>query len=220
MLATSPDLQQGNSSSGARPRRNIRERGSVLIVASLIMLALITLAGLSRLAAVGANKSTNHDYFKSIALYSAESGLAAGMDFLRKNRNAGENWSEFVSPNNETPPSPFQVPGNNVLNGESGNLFSPKMVAWYRVTIYNNENDTGFQSGTDDDARVILRSVGHGPDGSRVILEVDVRAKGMVSAQRPCPSYGQRNMSAEGAGRNDCLSTIEATSATSYRPGG
>ena len=37
---------------------------------------------------------------------------------------------------------------------------------------------------------------------------------------RPCPSYGQKGMSEDGAGRNDCLTTVISTDVATYSPGG
>ena len=42
----------------------------------------------------------------------------------------------------------------------------------------------------------------------------------MTGLGRPCPSYGQKGMAEDGAGRNDCLTTVISTDVATYSPGG
>jgi hypothetical protein len=48
-------------------------------------------------------------------------------------------------------------------------------LAWYEVTLFNNRSDPGYGAGDDQDGVIIIESTGHGPDGARVILEVQAR---------------------------------------------
>jgi hypothetical protein len=194
--------------------RHNQERGSIIIVAMLALVALISLGGLTTLSVQGGLASSGHDRFRSIALYAAESGAAVGMDYLRKRVHATTKWSELVNAYNDPPVALSDIPGSGVLPGQAGNPFSPDMKAWYEVTILNNIEDTGYMTGTDDDARVILRVTGHGPGGTVAQIEWEVRAGGAIGRATPCPSYAQQNMDAHGAGFNLCMSTIDNTVGT------
>ena len=191
-----------------------------MVVAMLALVALISLGGLTALAVQSSSATSGHDRFKAISLYAAESGASAGMDFLRRNIDAAQFWGAYVSPNNSTPVSPTGIAGNAIQPGVAGNLLSPEMQAWYEVTILNNVGDAEFAAGTDSDARVILRVTGHGPNGALSQIELDVNASGITGLGRPCPVYGQKGMAEDGAGRNDCLSVIEAGDVGTFRPGG
>ena len=193
------------------PARRDTQRGSVIIVAMLALVALISLGGLAALSAQSGIAGSGHDRFRHVALYAAESGAAAGMDFLRRNIQVPGFWSALVSPNNDDPQKPAGIAGNGVEPGEEGNLFSPEMNAWYEVEVLNNSDDSGFAAGTDDDAQVILRVTGYGPNGTVAQVEWEVRSSGVGSRGRACASGGQLGQSEDGAGRNDCLQDIEGS---------
>lgn len=189
-----------------------------MVVATLVLTGLVTLGGLTVLSVQGGVGAAGHARHKSTALYAAESGAAAAMDFLRSNVTGG-GWDAYVQPSNVNPLRPTQIVGNEAAPGEAGNLFAADVNAWYEVEILNNVDDGGFIAGDDDDKRVIIRSTGHGPNGAvaRVEWEVGVSS---VRGNRPCPSYGQKGMSEDGTGRNDCLTTIVSTDVATYTPGG
>ena len=186
-----------------------KERGNVVIVTMLILLALVSLGGLTTLSVQGGMASTGHDRFRSIALYAAESGAAVGMEFLRSNMDANTYWTVWVNPNNLEPlQAPDGIAGNGIRSGQPGNLFNEKMRAWYEVEIVNNLDDPGLALGEDQDARVIIRSTGHGPNGTVARIEWEVLQSDAVGLGRPCPSYAQQGIDADGAGLNDCMGTI------------
>lgn len=189
------------------------------------MVALVALAGLGGFTALsvqGGVAAQSASRFQSQALYAAEAGVAAGMEFLRTNIDPIRNWTAFVDTDNTSPPMPVSggptpfIWGNNDQPGTGNNPFSTDYQAWYQVTIHNNPSDPGFSLPAstptnilDQDARVTLKVVGYGPNGSRVSLEVDVVANNADRlAGRPCPSYAQKGLSEDGAGRNDCLGVI------------
>ncbi|HTJ44570.1 MAG TPA: hypothetical protein VL463_20840 [Kofleriaceae bacterium] len=205
-------------------RTSIRERGNALLVALIALTGLISLAGITVLSVQGGIATSASDRFNAIALYSAESGAAAGMDFLRKNITISGGSrkfpSTFVSASNAAPPQLPDIPGNNKLPGDAANLFAPQLQAWYTVEILNNRNDPGYATGTDLDGDLIIRSTGHGPDGATAQVEWEINGNGALSLSTPCPSYAQKDMAENGAGANDCLSTVNATSTATYRPGG
>jgi hypothetical protein len=106
-----------------------------------------------------------------------------------------------------------------VLPGQPGNLFDSTTQLWYSVTIYNNRTDSGFATGQDNDKRVIVHVTGYGPNGAVATIEWDLAATNISGYGRPCPSYGQKDMSEDGAGRNDCLGTINTGDTATFTPG-
>jgi len=221
---------RARSSSVRRRRRaaaiSDRQRGSAMLVALIAVGGLITLGGMTVLSVQGGLTAVSHDRHRSAALYAAESGAAVGMVFLRAHVDGAKFWSDYVNPNNANPQKPADIAGNGVLPGEAGNILSADMNAWYEVEILNNVDDTspanntlhGFAAGDDLDGIVILRSTGHGPNGTTAQVEWKVM-NGGVNGGQPCPGYGQRNLAEDGASRNDCTGTIVSGDVATYRPG-
>lgn len=196
-----------------------RERGNSLVLAMIVLSALGTLSALTVVSVQGGLATTGNDRFHTIAVYAAESGGAAAMDFLRKNVNLSTGWASYISPSNLTPPQP-NLPGNNIASGAAGNLFSSDILGWYSVKILNNRSDTGFATGADNDKRIIIRSTGYGPNGAVAVIEWDVTAQNVTGLGRPCSVYAQRNESEDDSGRNDCLGLINTSDTATFRPGG
>lgn len=207
-------------STGSRRRRLKHQRGSALVISVLVLTGLVTLGGLTVLSVQGGVGAAGHERHKSSALYAAESGGAAAMDFLRRNVDSGGYWSAYVEPSNVSPQSPTDIVGNGALPGDAGNLFAAEINAWYEVDLLNNRDDTGFAAGDDIDHRVIIRATGHGPNGAVAQVEWEVSVTLSGAGNFPCPSYGQKGMSEDGTGRNDCVGSITATDVATYTPGG
>lgn len=188
-----------------------------MLVAMIALTGLVLLGGLTVLSVQSSITSVGHDRHKSVALYAAESGAAAAFDFLRRNVVAGSGYSAYVEPNNTNPQKPAGIAGNTAIPGQVGNLFSTDMQAWYEVEILNNLDDPGFAAGDDEDERVIIRSTGHGANGALAQVEWEVAANAITGLGRPCPTYAQRGMGEDNAGRNDCLSEIAGPLST-YTP--
>lgn len=186
----------------------------------IALTSLIALGGITVLSIQSGISAVGQDRSKSVALYIAESGAAAGADYLRKNVNGTTKYSEFVNPNNASPQMPSGIVGNGARPGQAGNLFSTDMNAWYEVEVLNNVEDPGFAIGDDTDKTIIIRSTGHGPNGAVAQVEWYVRADAVSGLGRPCPSYGQKGMSEDGAGRNDCLTNVVSSDVATYSPGG
>src|ERR1051325_10953573 len=104
------------------------------MLAMIVLAALGTLSALTIVSVQGGIATAGNDRFHAIAVYAAESGGAAAMDFLRKNLNLSTGWTSYVSAKNANPPQPA-LPGNNQVVGAAGNLFSADMLGWYSVQI-------------------------------------------------------------------------------------
>lgn len=195
------------------------ERGNSLMLALIVLAALGTLSALTVVSVQGGIATAGNERFHAIAVYAAESGGAAAMDFLRKNVNLTTGWKNYISPSNASPQQP-NLPGNNQLNGAAGNLFSADIMGWYSVTVLNNRSDTGYASGNDNDKRIVIRSTGYGPNGAVAVIEWEITAQNVTGLGRPCSVYAQRNESEDDSGRNDCLGTLNTGDTATFRPGG
>ena len=196
-----------------------RERGNSLMLAMIVLAALGTLSALTVVSVQGGIATAGNERFHAIAVYAAESGGAAAMDFLRKNVNLSTGWKSYISASNASPQQP-NLPGNNQLNGAAGNLFSADIMGWYSVTVLNNRGDTGYATGDDNDKRVVIRSTGYGPNGAVAVIEWEITAQNVTGLGRPCSVYAQRNESEDDSGRNDCLGTLNTGDTATFRPGG
>lgn len=195
------------------------ERGNSLVLAMIVLSALGTLSALTVVHVKGGIATVGNDRFHAIAVYAAESGGAAAMDFLRKNVNLSTGWKVYLSARNASPQQP-NLPGNNQPNGAAGNLFSPDVMGWYSVTVFNNRADSGFATGDDNDKRIVIRSTGYGPNGAVAVIEWEISAQNVTGLGRPCSVYAQRNESEDDSGRNDCLGSINTGDTATFRPGG
>jgi Tfp pilus assembly protein PilX len=178
-----------------RPPRD-RQRGNSLLLALIVMSALATLGSLTVVSMQSSLKMVNHDRAQAIALYAAESGAAVAMVTLRQSfdpvwpSNISTTWSNYVNPNN----SPIEkIPVAEMpSNGLNPNpLFSADQNAWYEVEVLNNRNDLGFGAGgntNDTDGILILRSTGHGPQGSIAIVEWEIQRVGYWASHGPPPA--------------------------------
>jgi hypothetical protein len=198
----------------------VSQRGNVMLVVLLALVGLAAIGGITALSVTRGGHATTHARFKSIALYAAESGAAAAMDFLRHANALGTSWSTFVTSSNDSPLSPTGIVGNMVAPGEDGNPFSEDEQAWYEVTLLNDASDPQYAAGEDADHRLIIRATGHGPDGAVARIEWEIQSNVTGAAAPHCPAYGQRGMAEDDAGRNDCLLQIDSTQTGTYSPGG
>ena len=190
-----------------------------MLLALIVLGALGTLSALTVVSVQGGIATAGNDRFHSIAVYAAESGGAAAMDFLRKNLNLTTGWSAYISASNASPPQPA-LPGNNQASGTAGNLFSADTQGWYSVQILNNRSDSGYAAGAENDKRVVIRSTGYGPNGAVAVIEWDISGANATGLGRPCSVYAQRNESEDDSGRNDCLGVINTGDTATFRPGG
>jgi Tfp pilus assembly protein PilX len=186
-------MSVSNSLTNSSARRN-RERGSVLVVAMIALVALATLGGLTVVTVRSSLSGTTHDQFKAVALSAAEAGIAVGIDHARRTLQPGLLWSNEVFPNNILPEALPAMAGNGVKPGLPGNIFSPDANAWYEVVILNNVDDgpsitefgatayTGHRDGIDTDGRIIIRSIGHGPNNASARIDVEIQSPTVMGA--------------------------------------
>ena len=153
-----------------------------MFLAVIVLAALALLGSLTVVSVQGSMRQASADRFNAVALYAAESGAAAAMNYLRDVPHPIQGYSAYVSPSNVAPVSPAAIPGNNQPPGSAGNLFSPDQQAWYRITVLNNRGDTGYAAGLDQDFTVVIRVEGHGPDGSVAQLEI------AIHSEKPAPA--------------------------------
>lgn len=177
-----------------RPPRPPRdpERGNSLVLALIVMSALATLGSLTVVSMQSSIQLSTSDRAQTIAMYAAESGAAVTMDFLRKNFDAGDpngiatSWGAYCTPNNGSPADPLvdmsqYIPSSDAMPGDPKNLFDRDQNAWFHIDILNNRDDQGYPNRTpscDTDGILIIRSTGHGPQGSLAIVEWTVQRVG------------------------------------------
>lgn len=191
-----------------------------MVVVLIAMAGLAGLGGITALSVRGGTDAAGHDRFKAVALYAAESGAAATVDWLRRQNAQGIPWETYLSPANTAIQSPVDIPGNGARPGETENMFSADLQAWFEVELLNNQGDPGFASGEDLDGRVVIRATGYGPDGARARVEWEVRSNFNGGSVAHCPGYAQRGLAEDNAGRNDCLAVIDASVTATFTPGG
>jgi Tfp pilus assembly protein PilX len=196
-------------------RKRDPEKGAALVLTMITIAALLGLGAVTLLTMQAELVSSGQTRFQAQALYAAESGVAAGIDYLRNSCSPTEMFSASISPGNAAPPTPpaDQLLGNGIKPGETGSLFGASSQLWYDVSILNNINDTGLADGIDSDGVVILRSTGHGPDNATVALEVEVVGAdciGKFCAQE----FAQRNITARNDANAICSKRVESTATT------
>jgi Tfp pilus assembly protein PilX len=187
------------SRSSRHPRHG--ERGAALIVALVAVVALLGIGMVTMLSVRSDTSASGSDRFQQIALYAAESGAYAGVDFLRSNcKTDGSFFSQFLGT------SPSGITGNNIAAGVSGNPFSNMPSTYYQVTIQNNATEAS--STTDTDGMVILHSVGYGPNNTQAIVEVEVSSPPCIATTCATGDFAQRGNSSLGDSRPSvCTST-------------
>ncbi len=98
------------------------------------------------------------------------------------------------------------IPSSDAMPGAPGhhNLFDSDQNAWFHIDILNNRYDVGFHQGTsgcDTDGILIIRSTGHGPQGSLAIIEWTVQRVGYWgSDSAPLPHVAPTFALARGTG--------------------
>jgi hypothetical protein len=201
-----------------RPPRD-PERGNSLLLALIVMSALATLGSLTVVSMQSSIQMSTNDRAQTIAMYAAESGAAVAMDFLRKHfsvtGNLSTSWGQYLKEGN-TPPlvdMSTAIPSSDARPGSTDpdhpNLFGPGLNAWYHIDLLNNRDDPNYpaaQGTNDNDGIVIIRSTGHGPNGSLAIIEWEVQRIGYWGADgAPAPHVAPAFALARGTGAAPAL---------------
>jgi Tfp pilus assembly protein PilX len=178
-----------------RPARD-PQRGNSLLLALIVMSALATLGSLTVVSMQSSIQMSTNERAEAIALYAAESGAAVAMDALRKNFDvdpAGKTtWSRYVVSRNEAPFANLStlIPSSGARPGDPNHLLGPDQNAWYEIVLLNNRDDDAFGTGTganETDGKIIIRSTGHGPQGSLAIIECEIQRMGYWGSMFPFP---------------------------------
>lgn len=179
------------------------QRGNSLLLALIVMSSLATLGSLTVVSVQSSLKASTNDRSQTVAMYAAESGGAAAMEFLRSGTNFDSDlgWGRFVSPDGVPKAlTIIELPSNGALPGTPNNLFSPDLNAWFLVELVNNRSDDHYKStptpgpgyanpDNDHDGVVIIRSTGNGPQGSVAVVEWEVqRIAPVYPPSPPAPS--------------------------------
>ena len=193
-----------------RPRHVDAERGATLIVALIAIVALLGIGMVTLLSVRSDTVAAGSDRFQTMALYAAESGVAAGMDYLRQNcPTTSAGFTSFLGT------TPTAITGNNVQSGGAGYPFTTGSKTYYQVSIKNNASETSET--VDADYTVVLRSVGYGPNSTQVVLEVEVESPDCDPSD--CQTgYAQGFNNASNDNTANCVSAITADSLRSATP--
>jgi hypothetical protein len=205
---------------GGRRTPRDTQRGSTLALTLILISSLMALGTITVLNNVSELKAGAQSRFTQEALYAAESGASAALEFLRDNCSPTNLFSAYMSPANATPAAPIGIVGNNIKPPATTNPFvasDPETQMWYSVTILNNVEDEGYAAGTDKDGRVILRSTGYGRDGMVQTIEMQVEASACVA--KFCErEFAQRGVSARNDSVAACSAKVTSGNLRSFRP--
>jgi Tfp pilus assembly protein PilX len=198
-FAEPPRAMHTTPSRPRHPRQG--ERGAALIVALIAVVALLGIGMVTMLSVRSDTSASGSDRFQQVAVYAAESGAYAGVDFLRSNcKTDGTFFSQFLGT------SPTGITGNNVAAGASGNPFSSMPSTYYQVTIKNNATEASAT--VDTDGMVILHSVGYGPNNTQAVVELEVSSPPCIATTCATGDFAQRGNSSLGDSRPAvCTST-------------
>jgi len=187
------------------------ERGAALVVSLICVVGLLGIGAITLLSVQSELRSSGSSRVEQTALYAAESGVAAGMDYLRVNcKDNGDFFSDLVEPSNVNPASPAHpsLYGNNRRPNTGGNPFDADTENWYQVTILNNRADPGYDVGNDVDGDVLLHVIGYGPNGTQATLEVEVRATSCIATFCAIEN-AQRNINARNDATQVCSEAVD-----------
>jgi hypothetical protein len=196
-------------------RRRDPEHGAALVVSLICVVGLMGIGAITLLSVQSELRSSGAARVEQGSMYAAESGVAAGMDYLRTSCSTLTLFSDDVEPNNvnaQVPAHP-SLYGNDRRPGAAGNPFPTDSQVWYQVTILNNFTDKDFPTGGDSDGIVILRSVGYGPNSTQTTIEVEVQNTACVAAFCAMEN-AQRNMNARNDATQVCTQAIDPGSPT------
>ena len=201
-----------------RVTQRSRERGAALAVTLIAITALLGLGALTVLSVQTELSSVGISRFSQSALYAAESGATAGIDYLRTHCDSSTSmFSSSIVAGNINPPLIPDILGNNIHPGDTGNPFDPASQLWYQVWVLNNPDDPGLAAGIDNDSTVILRSRGYGPDNT--VASVEVTVQNNTCLANFCEhEYAQRNVTSRNDANAACSARVTSGTLRTFTP--
>jgi hypothetical protein len=194
-----------NTTLPTQHRRRPGERGAALIVALVAVVALLGIGMVTMLAVRSDTSASASDRFQQIALYAAESGAHAGIDFLRGNcRTDNTFFSQYIGT------TPSGITGNGIKYGQAGNPFTASPETYYSVSVKNNVAES--TSATDTDGSVILHSVGYGPNNTQVTIEVEVSSPTCIASTCSTGDFAQKGNSSLGDSKPSVCNSVAVSS--------
>src|SRR5262245_5264892 len=97
-----------------RTSRRHRQRGAALAISLIAITALLGLGALTVLSVQSELAASGQSRFTQAALYAAESGTAAAMDYLRNHCKLGLFYTDYVTSGNVSPLPMNEIVGNHV----------------------------------------------------------------------------------------------------------
>src|SRR5215471_11771476 len=103
-----------------------------MVVSLVALTSLLSLGALTVVVVRGGLAGSGQTRSGQQALYVAESGAHAGIDFLRSHCETVNLFTEWMSAGNASPQQPSGILGNNAQPGTTGNPFgSDDSSSWY-----------------------------------------------------------------------------------------
>lgn len=200
------------------PPRSSRECGSALVVTLLALVALLGIGSVTLLAVQSEAQSAGQDRFNNVALYAAESGAAAAVEFLRDNCDPTRLFSAFVEPFNQNPQHPPGILDNGRRPAEKNvfRQFDPNSQAWYDISILSEITDPGYAIGDDTNGVVVVHAVGYGPNNTQATIEMEIRDDECL-ASACAAEYAQKGNSSLNSSNPACSQQVTAVGAAAAR---
>lgn len=158
------------------------ERGSIMLVVALILIALLAGGGIALYVQVSSTKSTSYLVSSRGALYCAEAGLAAGRRVIGQNV---EKWPQLLDADDANNPDWYPITGDLDNDG----------TADYEVTIRDNDDelppDTNNPLADNDLAVFVVSRCTRYPETPREVFELVMFSTG---------GGGYRDQAGQGAG--------------------
>ena len=146
-----------------RRRGRRSERGSIMMVVALVLVALLAGGGIALYVQVSSTRSTGYLASSRSALYCAEAGLAAGRRLIGQ---AVSEWALILDANDSNDPSWYPVTGD--LDGDGTDD--------YEVTVRDNDDelppDTNDASADNDMSLFVVSRCTRYPETPREVFEL------------------------------------------------
>ena len=177
-------------------RRPDSQAGSALVIALLGLVAVLAVGGLAVMTVRSQTVSMTRGSQERIALYAAEAGVQAAVDFLARScgqaasfslvlgtslpANFGQGYGQDM-PNGtcadgSTPGSDGECPGAPFFSQDGFDSAGVRDTSerdydqYFEVSFADNSDDPSSSATDDGDETVVIRSTGHGPAGAQAMI--------------------------------------------------